>query len=163
MHSFRHRTENDADLSQLVLVGGRHRHAVENDIDRDAGQRHALVQRYAKLLEGAQQFRIDLVHAFQLRLLLGCSVIADRLEIDLRIVDIGPLRLLHLEPRLVRLESELEQPLRFALLGRNHPDGVFTEPFRRDIGLDVGDETVPVGLVDEILQCCAHDVVPKLS
>ena len=42
----------------------------------------------------------------------------------------------------------------------DYPDGVFTEPFRRDIGLDVGDETVFVGLIDEILQYCTHGVAP---
>ena len=115
MNGFRNRAENNTHLGKLLLVGRRNRHAVENHVDRDAGKRGPLVHRHTEFLESAQQLRIDLVHAAQLLFRLWCRVVTDRLKIDLRILDIGPCRLFHLEPLVIRLEAKLEQPFGLAL------------------------------------------------
>ena len=148
MHGFRNRTENNADLSELRFVGGDHRHAIENHVDRDAGKLCPFVHRHAEFLERTQQFGIDFIHAFQQFVRLWRGVVTDRLEIDLRIFDVRPLRLFHLEPLLISVEAELEQPFRLVFLARNQPDGVFIETLRRDIRLDVRHETMFVRLVD---------------
>ncbi|MNL40442.1 hypothetical protein D3C87_1627880 [compost metagenome] len=55
----------------------------------------------------------------------------------------------HGQPVAVRLEAELEQPFGLVLLGRDGPDDVLAQPLGQRVGLDLGDEAVLVGLVDD--------------
>src|SRR5256885_10899470 len=55
-----------AALPISVFVSGGHRHAVEDDIHRHAGQRLLLVQWHAELFKSAPELRIDLVHRGEL-------------------------------------------------------------------------------------------------
>ena len=73
LHRLGEGAEDDAQLGQLVLEGGRHRDAVEDGIDGDAGQPLLLVQRDAQLLEGPPHLRIDFVEAVELLLRLGAE------------------------------------------------------------------------------------------
>ena len=64
-HGIGEGAEDDARLAELVLEGGRHRHAVEYRIHRDAREAGALVQRNAELLVGREQLRVHLIDALR--------------------------------------------------------------------------------------------------
>ena len=115
-HGFRERTEDNAGLGQLLFVGGGHRHAVEDHVHRNTGERRLFVHRHAQFLEGAQQLRIDFIHRVELLLWPGRGVIAHVLEIDPRILHVRPVRLLHGGPVPEGLEAELQQPFRLVFL-----------------------------------------------
>ena len=92
------RAEDDAGLLQLLLEGGDDRDRIEHRVDGDpraldAGQHLALAERNAELLVGREQLGIDLVEALRALAALRRGVVVDVLEVDLRIVDLGPGRL----------------------------------------------------------------------
>ncbi len=151
MNSFRNRAENNTHLGKLLLIRRSHRHAVENHVNRHAGKRRPLVHGHTEFLEGAQQLGIDLIHAVQLLFRFRRCVIAYSLKINLRILDVRPLRFLHLEPLLVGFEPKLEQPGGLILFRGNEPDNIFVKPFWRNIRLDFGNKTVFIRLINQIL------------
>src|SRR5207302_1179399 len=77
------------------------------------------------------------------------GIIARRLKIDRRELDLGPFRLGHLAPGAERGEAPLEQPFGLGLLSRDEPHRVLVEAGRRGIGFDLGDEAVFVALMRE--------------
>ena len=163
------RAEDDAGLGQLLLERGHHRNRVEHCVHghlaggvglafdviqlarlallAHAGEDFLLLQRNAQLGVGRQQFRIHLVQRLGAGLALGCCVVVDVVEVDLRIVDLGPGGLVHLQPATIGVEALLEHPLGLFLLGRNEADHVFRQALGGHVGLDHGLEAVLV-LVD---------------
>src|SRR6266566_1593944 len=144
----RDRHEDHAVFRELRLECRGDRHAVEHRIHRDAGQALLLLDRDPELLEGLDQFRIDLVERVELGPLLGGGVVTDRLIVDRPVLHVGPVRLAHLEPVAVGLQAPLQHPFRLALFGRDQPDDVLVQTGRHDLGFDVGDEAVLVRLLD---------------
>src|SRR5256886_3263122 len=88
----------------------------------------------------------SLIEAVQLGPLLGRGVIADGLVVDGTVLDVGPVRLRHLLPVAVRLESPLDHPARLALLLGDQPDDVLAQTRGDGLRLDVRNEAVLVGL-----------------
>src|SRR6266566_4035210 len=144
----RDRHEDHAVFRELRLECRGDRHAVEHRIHRDAGQALLLLDRDPELLEGLDQFRIDLVERVELGPLLGGGVVTDRLIVDRPVLHVGPVRLAHPEPVAVGLQAPLQHPFRLALFGRDQPDDVLVQAGRHDLGFDVGDEAVLVRLLD---------------
>src|SRR5439155_19637850 len=86
--------EDDAELCQLFLKRRRYRDAVEDGVDRNAGQTLLLGKRNPELLEGLQKLRVDLVQARgPLAPPLPARVVHDLLVVDGRVGDVRPLRL----------------------------------------------------------------------
>src|SRR5437879_13428457 len=82
-HRFRERAEHDARGGVPLLEGGRDGDAVEYRVHRDPGEARALVERYAELLVGLEELRVDLVEALRAVLLRpGGGIIGDRLIVD---------------------------------------------------------------------------------
>ena len=142
-HRLADRTENDADLFELVLEGGRDRNAVEHRVHRDASQYGAFMQGNAELVIHFQQLGIDLIQA------LGCvgirfrrRVVIGILVINGRIIDQRPIGLVHIEPQTVSLQPPLKQPVGFVLLARNKADDVLVQPLGREFRFDLGDKTI---------------------
>ena len=119
-----HRTKDDAQLRQFVFEAGRHGNRVHDKIHCHAGEALLLLEADAQLVHGSAQFRIHLVHAIELLLLLRRCVVADGLVVGLLIVEVGPIRLLHGLPHRERLQAPLQQPFRLLFLGGNQPDDV---------------------------------------
>src|SRR5207248_11575498 len=116
-----------------------------------------------ELLEGAQKLRVNLVEARLLSLLPRRAVVDDVLIIHFRVLDVRPvLRLRHLQPLAEGLQTELKHPLRLALLLGDEADGVFGQPPRNHVRLDVGDEAVLVLLVRQQLDC-AHRMIASCA
>ena len=138
----RDRAEDDAGLRQLLLEGRDDGHAVEHGVDGDAravlhaGQDLALPQRDAELLVGAQQLRIDVGEALGPLGRFRRGVVIEVLEVDLRIVHVGPGRLGHGLPAPEGLEPPLQHPGRLALLRRDEAHGVLVEALGRLHALD---------------------------
>jgi hypothetical protein len=86
----------------------------------------ALVQRHAELLVGVQQFLRHFVERGVLR--LRRRVVADRLEIDRRDVELRPVRHRHRQPVAIRGQAPLRHPLRLFLLGGEEADDVLDRP-----------------------------------
>ena len=139
MHGFGEAAEDHARLGQLLLEGGAHRHGVEHRIDRNTCQARSFVQWHAKLFVGFQQLRVHLVERGVL--LFWRGEVADVLIVDGRDPQLGPIRRGHGQPVAIGFQTPLGQPFGLVFLRRNHPNHVFAEPFRRDIGGDVGDKT----------------------
>src|SRR5690606_22870908 len=98
----------------------------------------------------AQQFGIDLVQSLGAVLLgLGRRVIADVLEIGIRIVDLGPPGQGHLEPFAVGLQAPLEHELGFALDGGQAANHILVEPLGEGLGFDLRDEAGLVVAVEK--------------
>ena len=81
LHRVGYRAEYHASLRQLRLEGRGHGDTVENRIHRHP-QPFLFSQRNTELLVGLQEFRIDLVEAGQLRLLLRGRIVAEALVVD---------------------------------------------------------------------------------
>jgi hypothetical protein len=162
LHRVRERPEHDALLLELGLVGGGDGDAVEDRVDGYARQSLLLDQRNPELLVRAQQLRVHLVEALQLRLLLGRRVVVHRLVVDLRVVDLRPGRLgpfgEQLEEASIGLEPPLEQPLGLVLLRGDQPHGLLGEALRDGLLLDVRDEAVLVLTAGQLLElsCLRH-------
>ncbi len=156
LHRFAERAEDDSELGQLALHRRADGNGIEDRVDGDARKPLLLVERYAELGVRAEQLGIDLVEAPQLRGLLGRRVIADALVVYLRIGDVRPVRLLHREPPAIGFQTPLEQPLRLVLLERDQPDGIFAEPGRHGVGLDVRHPPVLIFAIYQCFDRCAH-------
>ena len=156
LHRLGERTEDHAHFRQLVLEGGGDRDAVEHRVHRDAGQHLLLGQRNAQLLVGAQNLRIELVQALQLRLLLGRRVVGDVLIVDRRIVDVRPLRLAFLllkrRPVAKGLQPPLQHELGLVLLGRDQANDVFVQTLGDALFFNVGDEAPLVFALRQIIE-----------
>jgi hypothetical protein len=145
LHGLGKRTEDDAFFCQLVLEGGGDGNAVENRVHGHARERGALRQRDAEFLVSLEQLRIDLVQALRRIVFgLGCRVVGNRLIVDRRVVDVGPVGLLHAEPVAVGFEPPLEHELGLFFLVRDVPDDVLVESGRNGIRLHLGVKTVLV-------------------
>src|SRR5690349_6223408 len=113
---FRNRHEDHADLLQLGLEGGGDRNGIEHGVDGDAAGteisagalvvKHArlalfthasedllLLQRYAELFVGSQNFRIDLIKRLRCFERLRRRVVVDALIVDRWIIYARPCRL----------------------------------------------------------------------
>src|SRR5207245_1282143 len=145
------RAEDDPELREPGLERRRDGDAVEDRIDRDAGEAFLLDQRDSELLVQIPDLRIDVLEAVHRLLRLRRGVVDDVLVVDRWIGDVRPLRLLHCEPVAVRPETPLEEPLGFVLLARNEPDDVLVEALRRLVLIEVGDEAVFVLLLRHLL------------
>src|SRR3990172_146686 len=158
-HRLREATKDDTELEELLLEGGRDRHAVEDGVDRNAGQPLLLLERDAELFVGALELGVDLVEAIRVHLDLGRGVVTNRLVVDGRIVDVLPPGLLHGEPVAIGLEPPLEEPRRFPFLRGDGAHDLLVQSLGDGIRLDLGDEAVRVGLVHDLLNLvgrCAH-------
>ncbi len=125
-HRLGERAEDDAELGQFSLERGRHRDAVKDGVNGHPGQQLLLLERDTELFVSLQNFGIDVIEAFDRRLLrLRSRVVSNRLIVNGRVMDVGPGRLLHREPMAVRLQPPFQQPIGFVLLGGNMADDVF--------------------------------------
>ncbi len=145
------RHEDDAMLGEGLLKRRLHRSAVHDGIHRHAGELLLLVERDAQLVESGQQLGIHLVQALLFLALTRSGIIDNILIINLRQIKMAPIRLLQRQPMTERLQTKLQQPLRFFLLGGNQPDDVFIQPFGHKIGLNVGHKTKLVILVSDLI------------
>ncbi len=102
---------------------------------------------YAQLFVNLEQFRIDFVERFQLRLRGG--VILDRLKIDGRILGLGPLGFFHGQPVAVGFETPVEKPLGFFFLMRNKADDLFAEAGGGLVGFNINGPTPFIFLSSE--------------
>ena len=161
VHRLGERAEDDAHRAELVLEGGRHRHAVEHRVHGHTRQQLAFLERDTELFIGLEQLRIDLVETLGgVLAALRRGVIDDVLIVDPRIVHVRPLRLRHREPVAVSLETPREHELGFVLLRRDGADNVLAESGRQRFLLHVGDETGLVFALDQgfdILFRACHD------
>src|SRR5437667_7299743 len=145
------RADDDPELREPVLERRRDGNAVQDGIDRDAGEALLLLQRDPELRVQIPNLRIDVVEAVHRLLRLRCGVVDDVLIVDRRIGDVRPLRLLHREPVPVRPQTPLEEPLGLILLARNEPDDVLVQALRRRVLIEVGNEAVLVLLLRHLL------------
>ena len=87
--------EDDAQIGEFLLEGGRHRDAVKDGVHGDSGEHLLFGERDPQLLVGLQQLRVDLVEALRSVLPAWSGVVDDVLVIDGGVGDVGPVRLLH--------------------------------------------------------------------
>ncbi len=156
---FGERAEDHAGLGERRLEGRGDRDRVDDRVDGDIAEQLLLVQRDAELVEHLADLGIDVVHAVEHRLLPRRRPVADRLVVDRGDLQLGPVGLVHLRPRLVRGQPPLEQPLGLVLLRRDQPDDVLVQPRRRDVGVELGAEAVlvaPFGQFLDFSQGFAH-------
>ena len=105
----------------------------------------------AQLVERGPDLGIDLVETGELRSGRGSRPVVHVLEVDRRVVQVGPGGLLQREEVAQRPEPPFEQPRRLALLGRDQGDDVLVETLRRQLGLQVAVEPVGILSLDEFL------------
>src|SRR2546425_12399460 len=84
-----------------------------------------------------------------------------RSVVDGAVLHVRPMWLGHLHPVSVPLEAPVEHPFRLALLRRDEPDDVLAQARGNDLGLDVGDEPVLVGLQDLRFNARTHAHSPR--
>src|SRR5881628_2450616 len=145
------RAEDNPELREPVLERRRDGDAVEDRVDRDAGEAFLLLERDSELRVQVPDLRVDVLEAVDRLLRLWRGVVDDVLVVDRWIRDVRPLRLLHREPVAVRLQAPLEEPLGLVLLLRDEPDDVLVEALRRLVLIKVGDEAVLVLLLRHLL------------
>ena len=149
MHGLRNGAENHAGFRQFLAEGGRYGNGVKYRVYRHARKHLLLVERNAQLLVGGQQLRIYLVEALRAIFhVLGRGVIRHLIEVDRRIVHMGPLGLGHGQPIAVSAQAPFQQPFRLALLLGDKANYVFIEARRQRVGFDIRHETRGVFLVD---------------
>ena len=147
-HGLADGAENHAQLGETLAIGGAHTHAVDNGIHRHAAQCLALLKGYAQFVEGLHQFWIHLA----LFLLLGSGKVADVLVVDFGQVHVPPGGLAQRFPVCKRLQTELQQPLRLMLEGRNLAHHILVESFGNHIRVDVGHKAIFIFLAYRIAQ-----------
>ena len=142
LYRLAHGAEDDARLLQRLLVGGGDGNAVQHGVHGHAGQPFPLLEGDAQLVEGLQDLGVDLVQALGGVAAGGGGVVVDVLVVDGVVVNVGPGRLLVLEPLPVPegLEPPLQQPLGLFLLGRDEAYDVLAEPLGGQVGVDVDGE-----------------------
>jgi hypothetical protein len=153
VHRLGERAEDDPQLPELALEGGGDRDAVEHRVDRHPGEDFLLLERDAELLVGAPQLGIDLLEGTRtIGRRFRRRVIDDVVVVDGGVVDVGPGRLLHGEPVTVGLQPPVEHEGRLALLPGDETDHVLAQPLGDRVALHVGDETVLVILLRQVLE-----------
>ena len=140
LHRLGERTEDDADLGQLLLEGRGHRHRVDDGVDRHTAEPLLLGQGDTELVEHGPNLGVDLVEAGQLRLRLRGRVVDDVLVVDRPVVDVLPVRLLQRDPVPVGPQTPLDQPVRLPLLRRDQPDDILAQPLRDRVGVEIGEK-----------------------
>src|SRR2546428_2070227 len=145
------RAEDDPELRKSVLERRRDRDAVEDGVDRHAGEPLLLLERDPELRVQRADLRVDVLEALDRFLRFRRGVVDDVLIVDGRIPDVRPLRLLHREPVAVGAESPVEHPLGLVFLAGDEPDDVLVQALRDRLHLDVGDEAVFVLLLRHLL------------
>ena len=150
LHGLAHRAEYHAEFSEFLAIGGFHAHAVHHGVDGHAAEPQLLLQGDAKFVEGALQFRVDFAALGSL-FLLGRGIITDVLEVEFGHSHMTPCRDLEREPVAVSLQSELQQPLRLALQGRDAAHHILVEPLGNHRGVDVGHKAIAILLVGRLV------------
>ena len=184
----RHRHEQHAGLGELGPEGGDHGDGIEHRVDRDAaglvdvvarlailgrllhaGEDLLLLQRNSELLIDLENFGVDVAERGRAGRALRRGVVVDVLEIDLRIVDARPGRLLEGQPAAIGAEAPFKHPVGLALLGRNEADRILGQALRCLVHLDKGFESVFVlihidvaDLLDGLLHS-RHQRSPSMS
>jgi hypothetical protein len=125
--------------------------SVERGGHGDPREALLLAQGNPELFVRLQQLGVDLVQASELFLQLRRRVVDDVLVVDLRVMHVGPGRLIHRQPVAIGLEPPLEHELRLPLLLRDRTDDPLVQAARHRFGLDVGDEAVLVVSLSQIL------------
>ena len=134
MHCFREGAENHAHFGQFSLEGGGYRDRVKHGIHRhtrffNTSQNFLLKQRNTELFIHAQQFRVHLIQRCRAGGRFGRGIIMQVLIINFRIMNAGPVGLLHgLQPA-IGVKAPFGQPLRLVFLGGNEPDNVLVQAF----------------------------------
>merc|ERR1711871_987378 len=129
--------EDDAGLRQVLPEGRRDGDRVEDGVHRHVSQPLLLGDGDAQLLEGPEQFRVYLVEALLLGLLLRLGVVHDVLVVDGRVHVVAPLRLLHGQPLAVGLQAEVQHPLGLLLLCADNADRLLAQAPRNSLAFDV--------------------------
>ena len=142
LNGFRHGAEDHAGFRELFLEGGDDRDAVEHGIDGNACEHFLFGQRNAELLIGFEKFRVHLVEAVELRLLLRRRIIIGVLEVDRRIGNLRPGRLGHGQPAAEGRKPPFEQPFGLVLLRGNETNRILRQAQRGLFGFYVGREAV---------------------
>ena len=149
----RERAEDYADFGQLLTEGSADGYRIEYSIDCHPGQARPLVQRHAKLLVSLQQLGVHLSQALgSVFLRPGCRVVAQGLEVHRLDAKLAPVRMRHGLPALKGGQAPLQQEIRLALAARDGAHGVGVQPRWQRVALHVGDEPVPVGLLQRLGQ-----------
>jgi hypothetical protein len=152
LHSLGERAEDDAQLAQLLAKGGGDGDTVEDRVDGYTGEELLFLEGNPQLLVRPQQFRVDLVQALRSLLVrFGRRVVDDRLIIDRRVLDEGPIRLLHRRPLSEGLETPFEHELGLVFLGGDGADDLLVEPRSKGLRVDLGDEPPFVFTIGELL------------
>ena len=145
LHRLGKRAENNSYFGELGLESCGHGDAIEHRIHRNAREHLLFGERNAQLFVGPQNFRIELVQALQIGLLLGRGVVRNRLIIDGRVVDVGPfrfgLRFFERFPVAEGLQSPFEHEFRLVLLRGDQANNVFVQALGSAILTDIGDES----------------------
>src|SRR5438093_13510598 len=141
------------------------RNVVATDTESNTASTATPVRRFRSSIgipsfSNEEQLGVHLLQVLQLGTLLRGRVVADRLVVDGAVLHVRPMGLGHLHPVAVRLEAPVEHPFRLALLRRDEPDDVLAQARGNDLGLDVGDEPVLVGLQDLRFDARTHGHSP---
>lgn len=155
LHGLGDGAEDDAELGELLAVGGLDADGVHDGVYGHSGQLFLFLERDAELIERVEQLGVHLVEALLQFLGLGGGIVADGLQVDGGDVEVSPVRRGHRQPMAVGAQAELEQPFRLVLEAGDGADGLFVESGGHDLGVDVGHETVLVvvllGLAEQVL------------
>lgn len=166
MHGFADGTEYDAALRKFFLKGGLHGHRVHHGIHRRTAQCQTFLQRDSEFIEGfhqlgvylIQRFRPVLLHAFR-----RVGIVGNGLVIYLRHLQVRPRRLFLRLPITESLQTELKQPFRLFLFGRNETHHILVQATLYDFGLHVGTETVLIFLMRHLTDKLVFPFVRPLS
>ena len=156
LHGLAHRTEDDAQFGQALAVSRLHTHAVHHGVDGHAAQAQLLFQGNAQFVESLLQLRVNLLRALARLLLPRRGIITDILEVNLGHMHMAPRRSLQRQPVAVRLQAELQQPLRLTLQGRDAAHHILVQPLGDDLGINVGHKAVLVLSLCRFL----YDLIP---
>ena len=144
--------EDHAGFRELLAEGRGDGHGIEDRIDGHAREHFLFVERNAQLLVGGEEFGIDFVEAFRPILHVARrGIVGQRVVVDGRVIDVRPLRRLHLEPATVGLEAPLQEPFGLVLFRRNKANHVLVETGRQRVRLDVRDKTRGIFLADSVI------------
>ena len=66
------------------------------------------------------------------------------------------MRFTHCEPMTIGLETPFRHELGFTLLARDEAHHVLVEPRRQRVGIDVGDEAMPIRLAEQGVDAVFH-------
>ncbi len=136
------RAEDDAQLGEFLAMGGLDRHRVHHGVHSHAGEHLLLLEGDTQAVERIEQLRIDLVEALGRLFLFGRGIVADRLIVDRRYVEVSPCRHRQCLPMAERLQPEVKQPVGFAFFLRYEAYDVLVESSSDDVAVNVGDKAV---------------------